>query len=280
MRRVKSIIEEPHRERYMHYFQDGVDLFANPSRQSAGTHTVMGGTMARAMIASIEAQIAANDDPALAAFTFKADDYITLKKLTSKVWFKNQTTSPIFVALYELDIKLDTATIAGSPSGPFQSAITAWANGMVELGAPANSEQQVGVTPFESLLFTQLCHVTNVHHWKLGIGESRDWETTRHNIRWSKNRVVDTDGSYYAGLTRVYMFVIHGDVNKETAVEAAHLGPACMSYVWSDRGIISNDADYMPDLKASIFAPIGFVPLTTSTQAIDYTNIQALVTTV
>lgn len=157
-------------------------------------------------------------------------DHIFLDSVVQKIMITNQANSNCHLKIYECLCRRDQ----NAPYTP----VTAWSQGLIDenfIGTvltPTATETDIGDTPFQSKMFSQMFKVKQVKQVYLASGQVH-----HHTVTYKPHRLFDTSRAkvnfVYGGLTHYTMFVCHGSpVNDTTGIVTTNAG--AMDYVVSE----------------------------------------------
>lgn len=174
-------------------------------------------------------QASMNNGSAGYANTFK----FWCRKIKLKTEYRNATTAPIDIAIYDIVARRDQngTTVSGAvPNQTYAPAVGSptllFATGINDevvpgLGTSAVTSNMPGIKPFQSEKFCHFYKVRGVNHMTLGPGESHiHWVTIKPSTLF--NRAYTTQLSCFGGLTYFQMPIVRGgvahDINDKTLV--------------------------------------------------------------
>lgn len=141
---------------------------------------------------------------------------VLLRSIEQEYMISNASSANVFVKLYEItarnDIKIDgtSPTLAHNLWG----AVGAFDQGIYDINSGMDA-MTLGVTPFQSKMFTQNFRVDKIYHVELGAGR-----THKHISRFSPNRIVHESRSSRTNaleaVTRFVMILAYGSPINDT----------------------------------------------------------------
>lgn len=111
---------------------------------------------------------------------------VFLRSIEQEYMISNASSANVFVKIYECTCRNDFGVGTPSPTLgiPINNPAGAFDQGVYDVNSDMDS-MTLGVTPFQSQLFTQLWRVDKIYHVELGAGR-----THKHLSRFSPNTVV------------------------------------------------------------------------------------------
>lgn len=150
-----------------------------------------------------------------------------LRSIEQEYMISNASSTNVFIKIYECTARNDFFSTTNStslglsiwhPTGAFDQGVYDVNNGM--------NANTLGITPFNSQLFTNNWIVDKIYHVELGAGRSH-----KHLSRFSPNRMVlesrVSRNSILKGVTRAVMILAYGspinDTTNNTLVSTSHV---------------------------------------------------------
>lgn len=146
---------------------------------------------------------------------------VLLRSIEQEYMISNASSANVFIKLYEITARNDIKIDGNSPTlaQALYSAVGAFDQGVYDINTGMDA-MTLGVTPFQSKMFTQNFKVDKIYHIELGAGR-----THKHLSRFSPNRIVHESRSSRTNaleaITRYVVILAFGSPINDTTTTTA-----------------------------------------------------------
>lgn len=170
--------------------------------------------------------------------TGAATQSMLIRSIEQEIMISNASSTNTFLKIYECTARNDffsNTAATGTYTDPIWTGRGSLQAGLIDVsGSTAIDADYLGMTPFQSKLFTQLWNVNKIFHVELGAGRSHKHQTNfavnkmMHEERTSRNSIVEY-------VTRCVLIVAYGSPVNSTADRlAVGTSKVSLNVVWKE----------------------------------------------